>query len=146
MKMKLSLKKGFTCGAFDLVHAGHVMMFKECKEHCDHLTVFLQTDPSIDRPEKNSPVMSLEERLIILKAIRYIDEIVVYETEAELYELMQKMPAGSVRIIGADWKGRRFTGWDLPLEVVYNSRNHTLSTSELRRRVHEAELRKILRK
>lgn len=131
---------GITCGAFDLMHAGHMMMFKECKEHCEFLTVFLQTDPSIDRPEKNRPVMSLEERLTILRGVRYIDDVIVYETESDLYELLKALsPDNTVRIVGADWRGKKFTGWDLPIPVVFNSRGHHYSTSELRKRVYERE-------
>lgn len=135
------MKKGFTCGAYDLCHAGHMMMFKECKEYCDYLIVGLQTDPSIDRPDtKNKPVMSLAERQIILEGIKYIDEIILYETEADLYKLLSENPHSiDVRIIGADWQGKEYAGHDLPMTVIFNSRNHGYSTSELRRRVHAAE-------
>ncbi len=133
------MKKGFTCGSFDLVHAGHVMMFKECKDSCDHLTVFLEVDPSLDRPLKNKPVMSIEERKAILEGIRYIDEIVVYNTERELYELLKNLPRDTVRIIGEDWRGKNFTGWDLSFPVIFNSRRHHYSTSELRERIYHAE-------
>lgn len=130
------MRKGFTCGAFDLCHAGHMLMFKECKTFCDYLIVGLQTDPTIDRPEKNKPIQSLEERRIQLEAVRYIDEIVIYSTEAELYELLKKNELGiDVRILGEDWKGKPFTGYDLPLETVFNSRTHSYSTSNLRDRV-----------
>lgn len=139
------MKKGFTCGAYDLCHAGHMMMFKECKEYCDYLIVGLQTDPSIDRPDtKNKPVMSLAERQIMLEGIKYIDEIILYETEADLYKLLSENPHSiDVRIIGADWQGKEYTGHDLPMRVVFNSRNHGYSTSELRRRVHAAETAKM---
>ncbi|MDO8482085.1 MAG: adenylyltransferase/cytidyltransferase family protein [bacterium] len=139
--MKNGKKVGFTCGAFDLCHAGHMLMFKEAKEHCDYLLVGLQDDPSVTTEDyrgkkKNKPVMSLEERRIILEGIRYIDEIIVYRTEEELYELLKKTTP-DIRIIGADWKGRKFTGYDLPIEVYYNSRDHGFSTSELRKRIKE---------
>jgi glycerol-3-phosphate cytidylyltransferase len=136
------MKKGFTCGAYDLCHAGHMMMFKECKDYCDYLIVGLQTDPSIDRPDtKNRPVMSLEERRIMLEGIKYIDEIVLYETETDLYKMLSENPHSiDVRIIGADWQGKEYTGYDLPMTVIFNSRNHGYSTSELRRRVHAAEV------
>jgi glycerol-3-phosphate cytidylyltransferase len=137
------MRKGITFGAFDLCHAGHMLMFKEAKEQCDYLIVGLQIDPS-HTPEsyrgkkKNSPIMSFEERLIILQGIRYIDEIVPYDTEEDLYELLKKIKP-DIRIIGADWKGKKFTGYDLPIEMYYNSRDHQYSTSELRRRVYESE-------
>jgi glycerol-3-phosphate cytidylyltransferase len=133
------MKNGFTCGSFDLVHAGHVMMFKECKDHCDHLTVFLEIDPSLDRPDKHRPIMSIAERKTILEGIRYIDAIVTYSTEQELYGLLEKLPRDTVRIIGEDWRGKKFTGWDLPFPVVFNSRGHHYSTSELRDSIYRAE-------
>ncbi len=137
------MKIGFTCGAFDLCHAGHMLMFKECKEHCDYLIVGLHTDPTIDRPEKNKPVQDLEERRIQLEAVKYIDKIVMYDTENDLYELLKSNPYNiDVRIIGADWEGKPFTGHDLPLETVFNSRSHSYSSSDLRRRVAAAEATK----
>lgn len=132
------MKIGFTCGAFDLCHAGHMLVFQECKKVCDYLIVGLQSDPSIDRPDKNKPVMSVEERKIILNGIKYIDEVVVYDTEKDLYKLLRENELGiDVRIIGADWKGKEFTGHDLPMQVYFNNRGHNFSTSELRRRVYD---------
>lgn len=134
------MKIGFTCGAFDLCHAGHMLMFKECKEYCDFLIVGLHTDPSIDRPEKNKPVQSVEERMIQLEAIKYIDKVITYTTEKELYTLLSENPHNiNMRIIGSDWKGKLYTGHDLPLTVLFNSRSHPYSSSNLRRRVVEAE-------
>ena len=134
------MKKGFTCGTFDLCHAGHVLMFKECKQFCDYLIVGLQTDPTLDRHDKHKPIQSLEERQIQLEAIKYIDEIVIYATEKDLYELLAKNELGiDVRILGEDWKGKHFTGDDLPIETVFNSRSHTYSTSDLRQRILNAE-------
>ncbi len=141
------MKKGITFGAFDLCHAGHVLMFKEAKEHCDYLVVGLQKDPSHTSADyrgkkKNSPILSLEERLIILQANRYIDEIIPYETEEDLYEILLKVKP-DIRIIGADWKGKKFTGYDLPMEIHYNSRDHKYSTSELRERVYRSEKERL---
>ena len=137
--MKEGKKVGFTAGAFDLCHAGHMLVFKEAKIVCDYLIVGLQNDPS-DTPaeyrgkKKNRPVMSIEERKIILEGIRYIDEVVVYDTEEDLYRLLTEINP-DIRIIGADWKGKKYTGWDLPIEMYFNSRDHTFSTSALRERV-----------
>lgn len=137
------MKKGFTCGSFDLCHTGHMLMFKECKEVCDYLIVGLQTDPTLDRSNKNKPIQSLEERKIQLEAIRYIDEIVIYETEADLYELLKNNTLGiDVRILGEDWEGKAFTGHDLPMVTHFNARKHSYSTSELRARVVKAEREK----
>ena len=137
------MKKGFTCGTFDLCHAGHMLMFKECKESCDYLIVGLEVDPSVDRLDKNKPVQTLKERRIQLEAIRYIDEIIIYNNEKELYEILAKNTQGiEIRIVGSDWEGKPFTGHDLPLPVVFNSRTHSYSSSDLRRRIFEAESKK----
>ena len=137
------MKIGFTCGAFELCHAGHIMMLEEAKSVCDYLIVGLHADPSIDRPDaKKKPIQSVEERLTLLKAIKYVDEVVIYNTELELYNLLKNGINGrktDIRIIGADWKGKHFTGEDLPIEIYFNSRNHNYSTTELRKRVYEAE-------
>ena len=131
---------GVTVGAFDLCHAGHILMFKEARDVCEFLFVGLHSDPSLDRPEKHKPIMSLEERKIILEGIRYIDELFIYDTEAQLYEILKENRHGfDVRIIGADWKGKDYTGHDLPLEMYFNTRDHGFSTTELRRRIYEAE-------
>ena len=127
---------GFTCGTLDLLHAGHVLMLKECREQCDYLIVGLQTDPSLDRPEKHKPVESLEERKIRLEGCKYADEIVVYEREAELYDLLKKNKP-DVRFLGVDHQGKPFTGDDLPIKVVFNSRNHDFSSSNLIGRIRE---------
>jgi glycerol-3-phosphate cytidylyltransferase len=135
------MKKGFTAGAFDLCHAGHFLMFEEAKSQCDYLIVALQSDPSIDRPDtKNKPVMSVEERMIILKGIKYVDEVVVYDTEADLIKLLTENKLGiTVRILGVEYKDKPYSGRDLPLEIYYNTRGHNYSTTELRNRVYEAE-------
>jgi glycerol-3-phosphate cytidylyltransferase len=138
--MKDGKKVGVTVGAFDLCHAGHMLVFKEAKSVCDYLIVGLHSDPALDRPEKNKPIMSLEERRIILESIKYIDEIFEYDTEAQLYDILKKNEYGfDVRIIGADWKGKEYTGHDLPLEMYFNTRDHGFSTTALRERIYEAE-------
>jgi glycerol-3-phosphate cytidylyltransferase len=137
------MKIGFTCGTFDLCHAGHMLMFKECKSYCDYLIVGLQTDPTVDRPEKNKPVQTLDERMVQLESVRYIDKIITYTTEQELYELLRTNDDHiAVRIVGNDWQDKHFTGDDLPIEVVFNSRDHTYSSSDLRKRIYESEKRK----
>ena len=133
---------GFTCGAFDLLHAGHALMLEECKKYCDYLVVGVQDDPSLDRPEKNRPVMTYDERIIMVEAIKAVDDVVTYSTEADLVELLKSINP-DVRIIGADWKGKKYTGHDLPIKVVFNTRDHGYSTSSLRKRVYDAELAKV---
>jgi glycerol-3-phosphate cytidylyltransferase len=132
------MKTGFTCSTFDLFHAGHIMMLKEAKEQCDFLLVGLQTDPTIDRPEKNKPVQSVFERYVQLKACKYVDEVVVYATEKELKDILLSYPI-DVRILGEEYNGRNFTGNDIEMEFYFNIRRHSFSTSELRQRVIQAE-------
>ena len=131
---------GFTCGSFDLIHPGHILMLEECKNVCNYLIVGFQTDPTLDRPEKNKPIQTVEERLIMLKSIKYVDEIRIYNTEEELYNLLKEIKP-DVRIIGADWKDKKYTGYDLPIKIYFNKRDHEWSTSELRRRVYESEVK-----
>jgi glycerol-3-phosphate cytidylyltransferase len=131
------MKKGFTCGAMDLLHPGHLLMLKECREQCDYLIVGLQTDPTIDRPGKNKPIETLAERRIRLEGCKYVDEIRVYETEEDLYKLLQELKP-AVRFVGADWKGKHFTGYDLPIPIVFNSREHNYSSTNLRERIRNA--------
>jgi glycerol-3-phosphate cytidylyltransferase len=134
-------KTGFTCSCFDLFHAGHIMMLKEAKSVCDHLIVGLQTDPTIDRPEKNKPIQSVFERFVQLQACRYVDEIVIYQTEKELMDILLSYPI-DVRIVGEEYRDKEFTGKDLPhVEMHYNERKHSFSTTELRQRVIERHMR-----
>lgn len=137
----MEVKRGFTCGAFDLLHAGHILMLQEAKSVCDYLIVGLQTDPSLDRESKNSPVQSLEERRIQIEAVKYVDEVIIYETEKDLLTLLKRLKP-DIRIIGADHKGKPFTGHELDIELFFNSRNHSWSSSDLRRRIAEHETRK----
>ena len=133
---------GFTCSTFDLFHAGHIMMLKEAKTKCNHLIVGLQTDPTIDRPGiKNKPVQSVFERYEQLKACKYIDEILVYETEADLVNILLSYPI-NVRILGQEYMTKSFTGEHLDMQVYYNYRKHGFSTTELRQRVVDAERNK----
>ncbi len=142
--MREGKKVGVTAGAFDLCHAGHMLMFEEAKSVCDYLIVALHSDPSTDRPTKNKPIMSIEERRIILKGIKYIDEVIEYDTEADLYNLFKENKEGfDVRILGVEYKGKQYTGYDLPLPVYFNTRDHGYSTTELRKRVYEAEKSKL---
>ena len=128
------MKIGFTCSTFDLFHAGHIMMLKEAKTKCDYLIVGLQTDPTIDRPEKNKPVQTVFERFVQLQACKYVDEIVPYSTEKELTDILLSYPI-DVRIIGEEYKDKHFTGRDLDIEIYYNRRRHSFSSTELRQRL-----------
>ena len=129
------MKIGFTCSCFDLLHAGHILMLKDAKEQCDKLIVGLQTDPSIDRPlTKNKPIQSLRERKIQLEAVRYVDDIFVYETESDLIDLL-KLVKPNVRILGSDYKDKSFTGDDLNIPIYYHERDHDYSSSDLRKKI-----------
>ena len=140
--MKLSYKDcgviGFTCSTFDLLHAGHITMLEEAKHHCDYLIVGLQNDPTIDRPEKNAPIQSIVERQIQLAAVKFIDEIIVYNTEQDLMDLLLTLPI-KVRVLGDEYKAKDFTGKDIAkqrgIKIVYNGRDHSFSSSSLRKRV-----------
>ena len=143
------LKIGITFSTFDLFHAGHVAMLAEAKNHCDYLIAGLQTDPTIDRPDtKNRPVQSIVERQIQLAACRYVDEVVVYQTEQDLVDLLLILPL-DVRILGVEYENKDFTGkkdcWDREIELVFNGRDHSFSSSSLRRRVAASEAEKVLR-
>ena len=127
-------KIGFTCSCFDLLHAGHILMLKDAKGQCDYLVIGLQTDPTIDRPEKNKPIQSLEERKIQLEAVKYVNEVIVYETENELYELLNLL-RHDVRILGSDYKDEYFTGTELNIPIYFHKRNHDYSTSSLREKI-----------
>lgn len=139
-------KIGIVFSTFDLLHAGHIAMLAEVKNHCDYLIAGLQTDPTIDRPDtKNKPIQSIVERQITLSATRYVDEIVVYQTEKDLEDILLTLPI-DVRILGIEYADKDFTGKQICLnrgiEIVYNGRDHSFSSSSLRKRVAEAERNK----
>jgi len=134
---------GITFSTFDMLHAGHVAMLSEAKNHCDYLICGLQTDPTIDRPEtKNKPVQSIVERQIQLAACRYVDEVVVYSTEQDLVDLLLILPV-DVRILGVEYAEKEFTGKSecelRGIDIVYNGRDHSFSSSSLRKRVYTSE-------
>lgn len=131
-------KVGIVASCFDLFHSGHILMLQEAKENCDRLVVALQTDPTLDRPEKNKPIQNLFERYVQVEACKYVDQIIPYDTEADLYNVL----AGydwDVRFLGDDYFGRTdFTGWDLPIDIHYCARRHNYSSSSLRERIEQA--------
>lgn len=138
---------GFTCSTFDLLHAGHILMLAECKQVCDYLIVGVQSDPTIDRPEtKNKPVQSIVERYVQLSAVKFVDQIIVYNTEKDLEDMLMFLPI-SVRIIGEEYKDKDFTGKqiceDRGIKIWFNSRTHRFSSSELRQRTYQSELTKV---
>jgi glycerol-3-phosphate cytidylyltransferase len=138
-------KVGFTCSTFDLLHAGLVSMLQEAKTQCDYLIVGLQNDPTLDRPNKNRPVQTIVERQMQLKGSRYVDEVWVYNTEKDLEDLLLTLPI-DVRILGVEYEGKEFTGREIchkrGIDLYFNGRDHSFSSSSLRRRVYEAETEK----
>lgn len=131
---------GFVASTFDLLHAGHVMMLREAKQQCNHLICALQVDPSLDRKEKNAPIQTLVERYVQLSAVKYVDEIVVYQTEKDLEDILELYPI-DVRILGEEYRDKDFTGREIckkrGIYIHFNRRDHRFSSSGLRKRVAE---------
>jgi glycerol-3-phosphate cytidylyltransferase len=131
------MKIGFTCGVFDLFHAGHVLMLQECKEHCDYLIVALNRAENISEkinPNKKKPIFSIEERVLIMDSCKYVDEVLTYNSEEELLEILKNKKI-DIRFLGDDYKGKSITGADLNIEIYYTNRSHGLSTSLYRSRL-----------
>ena len=143
------LKIGITFSTFDLMHSGHIAMLAEAKNHCDYLIAGLQTDPTIDRPDtKNKPVQSIVERQIQLAACRYVDEVVVYQTEQDLIDLLLILPI-DIRVLGVEYQDKPYSGeeegYTRGIRPIFNKRDHSFSSSGLRSRVVEAETMKLLK-
>jgi glycerol-3-phosphate cytidylyltransferase len=139
------LKIGIVFSQFDILHAGHIAMLSEAKNHCDYLIAGLQNNAQWDRPDKNAPIQSIVERQISLSAVRFVDEIVVYNTEKDLEDILLTLPV-DVRILGVEYMEKDFTGRAIcekrRIELIFNSRDHSFSSSSLRKRVAEAEKNK----
>ena len=144
--LRENIKIGITFSAFDLLHAGHIKMLEEAKRQCDYLICALQTDPTLDRPEKNKPVQSVVERYIQLKGCRFVDEIVPYATEQDLVDILRSFKI-DVRIIGDEYINQKFTGREYceekGIELYFNSRDHRFSSSGLRQEVRDKEENKL---
>jgi glycerol-3-phosphate cytidylyltransferase len=128
------MKTGFVCGVFDLFHYGHLLMLKECQEHCDHLTVALNKAENIDydiNPGKQAPIFPIEHRVEIMKSCNLVDEVIVYNSENELLEIL-KQGNYTIRFLGDDYRGKHITGEKLTSEVYYTDRSHGLSTSKFK--------------
>jgi glycerol-3-phosphate cytidylyltransferase len=138
---KQGLTIGITFSQFDLLHTGHITMLAAAKHHCDYLICGLQNDASFERPEKNSPIQSIVERQISLSAVKFVDEIIVYNTEDDIEDILSTLPI-DVRIIGVEYQDKEFTGRELceclGIKVVFNSRDHSFSSSNLRKRIFES--------
>ena len=140
------LKIGIVFSQFDILHAGHIAMLSEAKNHCDYLIAGLQNNAQWDRPDKNAPIQSIVERQISLSAVRFVDEIVVYNTEKDLEDILLTLPV-DVRVLGVEYMEKDFTGRAIcekrKIELVFNSRDHSFSSSSLRKRVAEAEQNRV---
>ena len=136
--MEKKVKVGFTCSTFDLLHAGHVQMLRDAKSVCDYLIVGLQTDPTIDRKDKNKPIQSIVERYVQLQAVKYVDEIITYSTEKDLEDILS-MYQINIRIMGEEYRDKNFTGKDIcqkrGIQLYFNKRDHRFSSTDLRSRV-----------
>ena len=136
------MTRGFTASSFDLFHSGHVAMLKEARANCDYMIVGLQTDPTLDRPEKNKPIHSVFERYVQLEGCKYIDEIIPYESEKDLTDIFLTYGI-DVRFIGEEYKDKDFTAKqicvDKNIKIHYNKRQHSFSTTNLRKRIKESE-------
>lgn len=141
------MRVGITFSTFDLCHAGHVQMLREAKDNCDYLIACLQSDPTIDRPDtKNPPVQTMVERYVQLSGIKYVDEIIPYQTEQDVLDILQ-MYSIDLRVIGAEYKGQKFTGdiicEERGIEIYFNKRDHRFSTTNLRKKVVSDDKRRI---
>jgi glycerol-3-phosphate cytidylyltransferase len=138
----LSKNIGTTFSCWDLLHAGHQLFLADSRNNCNILVVGLQTDPTLDRPEKNKPIQSLEEREIQLKSSRYVDYYFIYDTEESLYNSLLSLDP-DIRFLGDDYIGKKFTGSDLPIKIIYHPRSvHTFSSTSLRQKIYEKEKEK----
>jgi glycerol-3-phosphate cytidylyltransferase len=137
-------KIGFTCSSFDLLHAGHVLMLAESKANCDFLVVGLLSDPTNDRPlTKNKPIQSLMERWIQLQSVSYVDLIIPFDSEKDLYDLLLLLQP-DIRFVGEEYKGKNFTGSDLQkIEIFFNCRKHSFSSSDLKKRIKETDIKEV---
>ena len=142
----IKTKIGITASTFDLLHAGHIAMLREARTKCDYLICALQVDPSMDRPEKNKPVQTLVERHTQLAGVKYVDEIIPYQSEQDLEDILNMFPI-DIRIIGEEYKNGKFTGRAIcskrGIEIYYNKRDHRFSSSDLRKRVFDGEKKRV---
>jgi glycerol-3-phosphate cytidylyltransferase len=131
------MTRGFTAGNFDVIHPGYIKLFSECFQNCDHFTILLHSDPSIERPNKLKPILRLEERIEILESIKYISDIKTYTYESELYELI-KSGNFNIRFLGDDYKNKKYTGDDLGIKIHFLNRDHGWSTTKFKKLISKS--------
>ena len=132
----MTFKIGIIAGNFDVIHPGYIHMFDECKNYCDTLLLLLHDDPSVERPEKIKPILSLNERTMILNSLKQIDQIITYKTESDLYEILMNKKI-DVRFLGDDYRDKSFTGDDLDIPIHYLDRSHGWSTTKFKKLIAE---------
>ena len=130
-------RTGIVCGAFDVIHPGYIHLFKDAKSVCEKLIVLLQTDPTVDRPEKMKPTQAPEDRELILKSIRYVDDVIFYTTEDDLYNIL-KGDFYDVRILGSDYLDKDYTGKDLDKTIYWHDRSHEYSSTKFKNDIKES--------
>ena len=130
------MNKGVIAGNFDVIHPGYIKTFKQCKENCDHFTILLHSDPTIERPNKLKPILSVDERIEILSSIKYIDDIKVYTYEEELIKLLEDNKF-NIRFLGDDYIGKSFTGIELNIDIHYLKRDHGWSTTKFKKLISD---------
>jgi glycerol-3-phosphate cytidylyltransferase len=131
------MRIGVIAGNFDVIHPGYIYMFNECKKYCNYLIVLLHEDPTNERPEKLKPILSVEERLLILYSLKQVNLVMTYKTEAELYDILDEMNP-DVRFLGDDYIGKSFTGNDLDISIHYLNRDHGWSTTKYKQLIAES--------
>ena len=135
------MKEGIIAGNFDVIHPGYIYMFNECKKNCDRLIVMLHEDPSIERPEKLKPILSADERVLILESLDQVDEIIVYQTENDLIEWLEHLKP-NVRFLGDDYIGKSYSGDHLGIDIVYLDRSHGWSTTRYKEMIADSIVKK----
>ncbi len=125
-------KKGIIAGNFDVIHPGYIKMFKECKSYCEDFIILLHSDPSIERPHKIKPILSVEERTELLNSIKYIDGIISYTYEKDLVDVIKALEP-DIRFLGDDYRGKTYTGFELDIPVHYLNRDHGWSTTKFKK-------------
>ena len=135
-------KIGIIAGNFDVIHPGYVAMFKECKANCDKFIVLLHTDPSIERPNKLKPILSTEERIEMLRCFKQIDDVLTYNLESELRELITFVKP-NVRFLGEDYKDKDYTGKDLNIPVHWIGRDHGWSTTKFKLQITNQTMKQV---
>tara|TARA_B100001540_G_scaffold160206_1_gene141805 strand:+ start:762 stop:1166 length:405 start_codon:yes stop_codon:yes gene_type:complete len=132
----MTSKIGVIAGNFDVIHPGYIYMFDECKNNCDILLLLLHEDPSIERPEKIKPILSLNERTMTLNSVKQIDQIITYKTESDLYEILMNKKI-DIRFLGDDYRNKSFTGDDLDIPIHYLDRSHGWSATKFKKLIAE---------